>query len=596
MECHYVTNLMSKQSKSVGNNLVRQTATVGVDSIYAGLSASTVGTDVDGGGIVPPSTTGPIEGVPESHDLQLIKSNVDKRKDLWKSELDAATARCVSVELELSRLGTGPSSIPGDGVPTGDGNIVKSTHERIMDVRKTLETARSHLWSVLWAMHVARISDSSNQLRDLRRKELMDAGREDVSEELECLDKALDAVGFVPIENSLCVVAEKYPDDSGVTLGRVAERMMDRVRNWELAHGSPLFDPESPRVIEFPGMDNDAIKAAHKAHASGCLQKLKLQKNSGSIVTVKPGIFSSPRPKINSVKFESFPCYPQRGSSVRYALKQSRLKVARVSPCGKCGMSVRSDDDGVVNQDMQVESRNGRGELETVTGSVLFHSGCLPGSMLTNQISPYVVRSTILKFPCDKCGKLVVETDGEVVGHTTVKLESQIDSVVNQLVDIKTSNTKYFHYACSPDFIGYCLVCQKPLLKETQIVRPANIPPDQTDIFLFHKECLPVFPIPSGTLVKALFDDLHWYKGVIKSFSSVSGRYSVLFPGGDQVETTLPDPNFRVLSESIDLHSVEISDGGPAARAVVHQDGSAISRNKTLDEFLAGDLRREETP
>ena len=145
------------------------------------------------------------------------------------------------------------------------------------------------------------------------------------------------------------------------------------------------------------------------------------------------------------------------------------------------------------------------------TEQVYLHSSCVAGTRhasahpgpasstsMAAEIQPNARKVLDCFLPvCDKCGEKISEPDGEVVRiqrpriapGDEVKLQAdQLQLSRKKQDEIKAhlrlvKKTVYFHYDCSPGYIGYCLACNKPLLDGERIVR-------FQDPFIFHFNCL----------------------------------------------------------------------------------------------------------
>lgn len=341
----------------------------------------------------------PDEVVPDSQEHRdAIERAVRLRRDLWEKELEPVKRRCDFM----------------DSVPTAPARQ---------------KVARSKLWSILWAMYVAGIRDTSAMLIDLRTRELIDSGddQDAVSKGLECLNSALASVEYLPMENRLQVVTAPYPiepdylsyymlnnhEKQRKPIQAIAEIVSDAreyseaIKNWKSKHGRLVLDPEDPAL--FPTDPNGPPPGIYLKRfptkwyfdsINSIAGKVKAQEKSALHVTSK--------------------AVPSMAVAENLFVKHPHLKACFWPSCDGCGGKVDDSKDEVV--------RLRRARVDPSETEVRLR-------WIKAELNPDVLK------------------------------------------------TVFYHYDCSPGYIGYCMECHKPLMDEAHVVRLGSL-------LLFHRDCI----------------------------------------------------------------------------------------------------------
>jgi hypothetical protein len=411
---------------------------------------------------------------------------------LWNKELADAKMNCENMEICAMSMHNSQQAIALTG-------------EQIANSRDQVKAARDKLWGVLWIMRIAGISDSSEELTRLSTKMSKAIKSEPavVRDGLVGLEAALAAVEFIPLEQRLRVVTAPYPLESNYRMDVLEGKKLfqQSVDDWRLDNGDPLFDPEiatsTPR---------DASQFITMVKASSA--RLDTQKTSGHLVTSKPPASIS-QTSLNVAHFKGFPVFQNHGTARSPIFKAtgetnerlSCLKSVEVSSCGKCRNLVRKDAAGVVSIQVKVKNHEGN----DVDSYVRFHAECCPdnGSDFTqgassSETQPVQAAQPLpvsLRFACAGCGLSVNETGDKVVKIRGKDLKLRGCDPCYDDANPRLRSTFYYHYDCSPDKIGYCSICHKPILNESDVLRPDGIPSKYEALFLYHRRCLPDSPL-----------------------------------------------------------------------------------------------------
>jgi hypothetical protein len=364
-----------------------------------------------------------------------IRQAVEKRRELWEEELDAARRACTFAESSKSKQGT-------------------------------MRLTREKLWKVIWVMHISGIADGSEELRQLRIRELGDIDERVVSAHLEKLETALAAVAFMPLEDRLQVVTsspypiepdlsfynwsgprrEKARKDQPSFVANVlknAESYSKAIEDWQYEHGCLLLDPFDP--INVPE------------------NKDKLE----------PGIYKNPRDYQSRWFSDAF-----RGYEDKVKNQKVRTLLVTYNP-----EIVEEQQKRSIHEDFLPKPPKDRVERTLIDLSII----------PTNSKPDKQAVSDCFLPVCEVCGKKIWEPNDELVKERRLRIAPE-DEVKLQYQQKKedieylrsVKKTVYFHYDCWPGFIGYCFTCRKPFMDEADVVR-------FTRHFIFHRGCLRAF-------------------------------------------------------------------------------------------------------
>ena len=341
---------------------------------------------------------------------EVIRQAVEKRRDFWEDELDAAMKACNFAESSKNKQGT-------------------------------MRLTKEKLWKVIWVMHISGIADGSEELRRLRRRELGDIDERVKSVHLKKLETALAAVAFMPLENRLHVVtASPYPTEPDLSFYDFRSEKREHIRETD----EKFVDS----VVENAKLYSKAIKVWQYEHGTLLLDPFDPKNVPVNKDALKPGIYTNPKDYQSRWFFDGITGY--RGS-VKDQEKRALLVTFNpeiMEEQKKCSIH----KDLLPTTPKSIIPINSKPDKQTV-------SDCfLPLCEVCGKKIPE---------PSDE---LVKERRLRIAPGDEVKLQhKQTKDDIEYLRSVK--KTVYFHYDCWPGFIGYCFACRKPFMEEVDIVR-----------------------------------------------------------------------------------------------------------------------------